>query len=64
MSKIKQPLLDKNPSYGIIYRKKAIGKNGKIIYVYKFRTMHPYAEYIQNYFVNREASLQVLLDEQ
>ncbi|MEA3317921.1 MAG: sugar transferase, partial [Bacteroidota bacterium] len=26
-----------------------IGKNGKIIYVYKMRTMHPYAEYLQEY---------------
>jgi lipopolysaccharide/colanic/teichoic acid biosynthesis glycosyltransferase len=26
-----------------------IGKNGKTIWVYKFRTMHPYSEYIQEY---------------
>ena len=26
-----------------------IGKNGKSIQVFKFRTMHPYAEYIQDY---------------
>jgi lipopolysaccharide/colanic/teichoic acid biosynthesis glycosyltransferase len=26
-----------------------VGKNGKIIYVYKMRTMHPYSEYLQDY---------------
>ena len=25
-----------------------VGKNRKTIYVYKFRTMHPYSEFIQN----------------
>ena len=29
-----------------------LGKNGKIIGVYKFRTMHPYSEYLQDYIVN------------
>lgn len=28
-----------------------IGKDGKIIGVYKFRTMHPYSEYLQSYIV-------------
>ena len=49
MKKIKEPVNDKNPSYHLIYKKRAIGKNGKIIYPYKFRTMHPYAEYLQDY---------------
>jgi len=26
-----------------------VGKGGKIIKVYKFRTMHPFAEYLQEY---------------
>ncbi|MDB4534745.1 sugar transferase, partial [Vicingaceae bacterium] len=26
-----------------------VGKSGKLIKVYKIRTMHPYAEYLQNY---------------
>jgi len=38
-----------DPSYGPIYRMPRIGKNGKIIKVFKFRTMHPYAEYLQDY---------------
>lgn len=47
--KVKEPLFDMNPSYGILYKMPRLGKNGKIIGVYKFRTMHPYAEYLQDY---------------
>lgn len=49
VKKIKEPASDKNPSYGLLFKMKRIGKNGKPIYVYKIRTMHPYAEYIQDY---------------
>jgi lipopolysaccharide/colanic/teichoic acid biosynthesis glycosyltransferase len=34
-----------------------IGKDGKIIYVYKLRTMHPYSEFIQD-FVYRQNQLE------
>lgn len=40
---------DKIPSFGILFKMKRIGKNNKLITVYKIRTMHPYAEYIQSY---------------
>jgi len=40
-------LLDRN--YGPLIKLKRSGKNGKIFSVYKFRTMHPYAEYLQQY---------------
>ena len=30
-----------------------IGKNGKIIGVYKFRTMHPYGEFLHDYILNK-----------
>jgi lipopolysaccharide/colanic/teichoic acid biosynthesis glycosyltransferase len=30
-----------------------VGKGGKSIGVYKFRTMHPYAEYVQDYIVKQ-----------
>lgn len=49
--KVKEPLFDMNPSYGLLYKMPRLGKNGKIIGVYKFRTMHPYAEYLQDYIL-------------
>jgi lipopolysaccharide/colanic/teichoic acid biosynthesis glycosyltransferase len=41
------------PSFGIICKLKRYGKDGKTINVYKFRTMHPYAEYLQEYVFSR-----------
>lgn len=54
--KIKEPAYDLNPSYGPFFKMKRIGKNKKTIYVYKVRTMHPYAEYIQEYIYNSHGS--------
>ena len=47
--KTKAPSYDLNPSYGPLFAMRRLGKNGKIIHVYKFRTMYPYAEYLQEY---------------
>ena len=47
--KIKSPCDDPYPSYGPFVKLRRIGKNREIIYVYKFRTMHPYSEYLQSY---------------
>lgn len=47
--KIKHPAFDLEPTYGPIIKLKRIGYGGKIIKVYKMRTMHPYAEYLQSY---------------
>jgi lipopolysaccharide/colanic/teichoic acid biosynthesis glycosyltransferase len=47
--KIQDPSFDYHPTYGPLIRLKRVGKNGKIIYVYKMRTMHPYSEYLQDY---------------
>lgn len=47
--KDRQPCYDLNPSYGPLFAMNRIGKDGKIIKVYKFRTMYPYAEYLQEY---------------
>jgi hypothetical protein len=44
-----QPLFPKNPTFGAFVRLPRVGKEGKIIRVYKMRTMHPYAEYLQKY---------------
>ena len=49
MKKTGDPVFPKKPSYGAIARLPRIGKGGKIIRVYKMRTMHPYAEYLQDY---------------
>lgn len=49
-SKNGPPLLNGiNPSYGLFIRLARVGKNGKEIRVFKFRTMHPYAEFLQDY---------------
>ncbi len=53
VKKVSAPSRDSNPSYGPLFRMKRRGKNGKHIYVYKFRTMHPYSEYLQHYMVER-----------
>jgi len=47
--KVKTPSLDENPSYGPFVRFERMGFNGKLIYTYKFRTMYPYSEYLQEY---------------
>jgi lipopolysaccharide/colanic/teichoic acid biosynthesis glycosyltransferase len=37
------------PSEGLLFTMRRVGKNGQPIKVYKFRSMHPYAEYAQEY---------------
>jgi hypothetical protein len=49
--KTSEPKKENDPSYGPFFKMKRIGKNGQIIGVYKFRTMHPYSEYLQNFVV-------------
>ncbi len=49
--KVKEPDENPNPSYGPIFKMNRMGKNGKIIGVYKVRTMHAYAEYLQDYIL-------------
>lgn len=48
-TKVKSPLFDYEPVYGPIFKMRRHGQNGKIIHVYKMRTMHSYSEYIQKY---------------
>ena len=50
--KIREPFFDNKPTYGLIIRLPRLGKKGKIFNVYKFRTMHPYSEYLQEYMQN------------
>lgn len=42
-----------DPVYSPIFKMKRVGKDSKTIYVYKFRTMHPYSEYIQDFVYNQ-----------
>jgi hypothetical protein len=49
--KKEKPSYDMNPSYGPLYKMPRMGKNGKIIGVYKLRTMHPYAEYLHDHIL-------------
>jgi len=47
--RIKEPAFDPNPTYGPFITLRRVGKGGKMIKVYKLRTMYPYAEYLQDY---------------
>jgi len=51
--KAKDPLYPANPSYGPIVALDRIGREGKPIRVFKMRTMHPFAEYLQEYMYER-----------
>jgi lipopolysaccharide/colanic/teichoic acid biosynthesis glycosyltransferase len=54
VKKIKDPISNNSkPSYGPLYKMPRMGKNGKIIGIYKFRTMHPYAEYLHDFILNQ-----------
>ncbi|MFP4556477.1 MAG: sugar transferase [Bacteroidales bacterium] len=55
--KIKLPAYDMEATYGPLIKLRRVGKGGKDIKVYKMRTMHPYAEYLQEY-VYQKHSLQ------
>ena len=47
--KVKTSCISKSPSYGPLVKFSRLGSNGSIINAYKFRTMHPYSEYLQEY---------------
>ncbi|MGD8778934.1 MAG: sugar transferase [Ignavibacteria bacterium] len=51
--KVKEPSSDSNPSYGPFFKMRRIGKGGNRFFVYKFRTMHPYAEYLQQFIYEK-----------
>lgn len=55
-AKVKEPVRDDKPSGGLLIRLKRKGKGGKIIGVYKFRTMYAYSEYLQPY-IYKQAGL-------
>lgn len=44
-----EPTMGVQPSFGPFFPMTRIGKNGQIIKVYKLRTMHPFAEFLQEF---------------
>ncbi len=55
--KIDKPKYDMNPSYGFFFKMKRVGYRGKIIKVYKIRTMYPYSEYCQDLIIRKNKLL-------
>ncbi len=53
--KVKEPAFDMNPTYGPLVKLRRYGKDGKPIGVYKMRTMHPFAEYLQEYVYEKNS---------
>jgi lipopolysaccharide/colanic/teichoic acid biosynthesis glycosyltransferase len=51
--KIAAPSQNPKPTSSPIIRLKRIGKDGKLITIYKIRTMYPYSEYLQSYTYNK-----------
>ena len=56
--KNKEPEYNMNPSYGLLFKMNRVGYKGKIIGVYKLRTMHPYSEYLQD-LISKENKLKL-----
>jgi len=55
LKKARLPRTDPNPTYGPLIRLKRLGQDGRVIYVKKLRTMHPYSEYLQDYVFQTNA---------
>ncbi len=54
-----EPAYNPNPSWGPFLKVPKIGKNGETIYVYKFRTMYPFSEYLEDYIPKLGFSFQM-----
>jgi lipopolysaccharide/colanic/teichoic acid biosynthesis glycosyltransferase len=48
-----EPAYNMEATYGPLIKLKRVGKNGQLFKVYKFRTMSPYSEYIQQFIYER-----------
>lgn len=53
--KIKNPDYNLNPSFSFLIKLKRIGINNSVFNVYKFRTMRPFSEYLQEYMYENYA---------
>ena len=47
--KVSVPSEDTDPSYGPFIKMKRVGQDGGTLFIYKFRTMYAYSEYLQKY---------------
>lgn len=47
--KTSEPVYGQKPSFGPLFPMRRVGRNGNMIKVYKLRTMHPFAEFLQDY---------------
>ncbi|NCP45829.1 MAG: sugar transferase [Flavobacteriales bacterium] len=47
------PSNNSTPRFSLLFKMQRVGKNNKLITVYKIRTMHPYAEYLQDYLYKK-----------
>lgn len=54
--KVANPEFNMNPSYGPLFKMARMGKDKKIIRVYKVRTMYAYAEYLQKYIYDKHGT--------
>jgi len=54
--KVKNPIYDNNPTYGPFVALRRVGKDKKIVQIYKLRTMYPYSEYIQKYVYDMQGT--------
>ena len=52
--KFRKPIWDDEPTYGPLVKLNRVGYKGKMIGVYKLRTMYPYSEYLQPYILEHE----------
>jgi len=53
--KVARPSTAPKPSHGMLLQIQRLGADGKKIKVYKFRTMHPYAQYVQDFIYKNNA---------
>ena len=49
--KTREPMEVEEPTYHLLAKLRRLGKGGKMITVYKLRTMHPYSEFLQDFVI-------------